>query len=449
MLPDGVLLEIFDFYVDQEKIEAWQTLAHVGHRWRTVVFESPRRLNLRLVCTPGTPARNTLGVWPALPLFIEYSTVYPIENVDNIVAALERRNRVRQISLRVVSISDLEDVLAAAQKPFPELTYLGLLLDHDEAVAVLPDSFLGGSAPHLRTLSFRRISFPSLPKLLLSATHLVDLYLYDIPHSGYFSPDAMVTALSALTNLAILELDFQSPRSCPDRASHRPPPLTRLILPVLTHFWFKGVGEYLDDLVACTNAPRLLLFHIIFFNQIVFDSPQLIQFISRTPILEDLENARVTFKHGAAVVNLSSKTVASDCGDLEIKIPCEKLDWQVSSVEQVCTSCLPPLSMLEVLCIFGSPSWKSENQDNIENTLWLELLQPFGTVKELYLSKEFAPRIAPALQELVEGGTTEVLPALQNIFLEVLIPTQEGIEQFVTMRQASYPITVSRCKKIS
>ncbi|KAN0109365.1 hypothetical protein V8E52_009337 [Russula decolorans] len=36
------------------------------------------------------------------------------------------------------------------------------------------------------------IPFPGLPKLLLSATHLVQLWLANIPHSGYISPEAMV-----------------------------------------------------------------------------------------------------------------------------------------------------------------------------------------------------------------------------------------------------------------
>ena len=50
--------------------------------------------------------------------------------------------------------------------------------------------------------------------------------------------------------------------------------------------------------------------------------------------------------------------------------------------------------------------------------------------------------------ELVGGGATEVLPILQNIFLEELQssgPVQEGIQQFVAARQVtSHPITVSR-----
>ena len=52
------------------------------------------------------------------------------------------------------------------------------------------------------------------------------------------------------------------------------------------------------------------------------------------------------------------------------------------------------------------------------------------------------------LKELVEGRMTEVLPALENIFLEELEPSgpvREGIEQFVATRQVlSHPVTVSR-----
>ena len=55
MVPDDVLLEVFDFYVAGDMYskdrEAWQTLVHVCRRWRSIVFGSPRRLDLQLVCT--------------------------------------------------------------------------------------------------------------------------------------------------------------------------------------------------------------------------------------------------------------------------------------------------------------------------------------------------------------------------------------------------------------
>ena len=81
------------------------------------------------------------------------------------------------------------------------------------------------------------------------------------------------------------------------------------------------------------------------------------------------------------------------------------------------------------------PNWK----DNIDNELWVELLRPFSTVKNLYLPKNVASRVGPALQELVEAEVLPtVLPALQNIFergLESSGPVQEGIGQFVAARQ--------------
>ena len=443
MLPDDVLLAIFDFCRDKYALEAWQTLVHVCRRWRSVVFGSPRRLGLQLVCTAQTPARGTLNVWPALPLFIRCYHI-PIEILDNIIAVLERSGCVREIDISHVSSLELGKIAEVMQEPFPELTHMGLWSE-DETVPILPDSFLGGSAPHLRSLEFQGIPFPGLPKILLSATHLFDLRLWDIPHSGYFSPELMVTALSTLISLQELRLEFQSPLSHPDWASRRPPPPTHFVLPILQNFKFKGVSEYLEDLVACINAPRLDRFYITFFNQIVFDAPQLIQFISRTPKLKELEKVHVIFEGGAAKVNLSSQI--SGYGELEVKVPCKELDWQVSSLEQVCTWCLLPISTSENLYIYGHPLWQIGVQDNIDNALWLELFHPFAAVKNLHLSQEFARRIVPALQQLVEGTMTGVLPILENIFLEVLEtlgPVQEGIEQFVAARQASHPVAVSR-----
>jgi hypothetical protein len=441
MLPDDVLLEVFDFYIGEaEMIQAWQSLVHVCRRWRSVVFESSNRLNLRLVCTAKTPARDTLGVWPALPLLIQGRAR---KGLDDIISVLEHSDRVHVIKLTHISSSGLKKLSAAMQVSFPELINLRLWSYGD---VVLPDSFLGGSAPRLHSLSLDGVPFPSLPKLLLSTTHLVNLHLERIPHSGYMSPEAMATALPTLTSLKSLKLEFQSPRSRPDGATRRPPPPTRSVLPVLRYFRFKGDSEYLDHLLSHINAPRLGDLHMIFFNQVVFGTPQLIKFICRTPRLKALEKARVTFDGGATTVNLSSLTPGR--GELQVYISCSELDWQVSALEQVSTSSLPPLSTLEDLYIYEGTSSRAHWQDNMENAQWLELLHPFGTVKNLYLSREFALRIAPALQELVGSRSTEVLPTLENMFLEglePLVPVQEGIGKFVATRQVtSHPILVSR-----
>ena len=449
-LPDDVLLELFKLYLYYDEYDdmdgfkrekAWRALVHVCRRWRCVVFGSPRHLDLRLVCMTRRPVRDMLDVWPALPLKIVDDDL-PIGSVDNIIAALDCTDRVREIFVddSYWSSSDLEIFLASMQRPFPELTYLWL--SSAKTVAVVPDSLLGGSAPRLEGLELEGIPYPGLPKLLLSTTHLVNLRLDHIPHSGYFSPDAMVTTLSTLTSLESLWLKFHSPRSCPDWASRPPPPSTRSVLPVLTSLWFWGASEYWEDFVAQIDAPQLDHLQMAFFNDIVFDTPQSIQFISRTPISRALENARIYFQDSSASVNFLSQTSV-----LEVDILCRGLDWQVFSLEQFCTSCLPPLSMLKDLYIQEILYWSLDWEDSIENSQWLELLHPFIEAKNLYLSEKVASHIVPALQELLEGRTTEVLPTLQNIFLRGLQssgPVQEGIVQFAAARQVvRRPIAVS------
>src|SRR5712691_11825292 len=144
MLPDDVLLEIFDFYHDadeedmlyffnaddKQRMEEWVALAHVCRRWRSVVFQSPHRLNLRLLCTPKTPARDTLDIWPPFPLIIcdnDYKFKVEPSSVDNIIAAFEHNDRVCQIDLICSSRSQLRYVMdPAVHKPFPELIDLHL-----------------------------------------------------------------------------------------------------------------------------------------------------------------------------------------------------------------------------------------------------------------------------------------------------------------------------------
>ena len=98
VLPDDVLLEIFDFFTKSVEgfIEEWQILVHVCRRWRSLVFGSPRRLKLRLFCSDRKLARDMLDVWPPLPLVIQ--RIGEAGSVDNIVGVLERSDRVCVIS---------------------------------------------------------------------------------------------------------------------------------------------------------------------------------------------------------------------------------------------------------------------------------------------------------------------------------------------------------------
>ena len=195
------------------------------------------------------------------------------------------------------------------------------------------------------------------------------------------------------------------------------------------------------------DTRRLGVMDIRFFNQIDFDCRRLAQFISCTPTIMPPDFVHVLFDDSSAKINLRSRTPNSPFDRLLIDISCREPDWQLSSIEQVCNSFLCPLSTVLDLHIEHRYSQQVWKDDAIENTLWLQLLLPFTAVKNLYLTKEFVPGITDALKELVGGRITEVLPSLQNIFVNGLQPSgsfQENIGQFVAARQLSdHPIAIS------
>jgi len=283
-LPNTVLLEIFSFYTDPLRLDydGWHALVHVCRRWRFVVFDSPRRLDLRLNCTPKRPLKM-LDIWPALPIVIDFfARGKRPKGMANVIAALKQHRRVRAIAIFSIPNS-LMKKFAAMKKPFPELTYVRLE-SLDGNVPILPDSFLGGSAPRLRTLDLCGIPFPTMRKLFLSSRNLNFLYLQSIPHSGYISPEEMVTCLSALTGLQFFGLGFQSPRV---GGGTRPvPPLTRIVLPALSIFRFNGNDEYLEDIVSLIDTPLLDDFEVRVFKQLIFDNPPLRHFIEASSVAQ-------------------------------------------------------------------------------------------------------------------------------------------------------------------
>ena len=460
VLPDVALLEIFDFYVGQEghnidvdecRMHAWCRLAHVCRKWRDLVFGSPRRLGIRLWYKGGLPLQNMVDIWPPLPIAIWANPQLMRGRYDesNIIAALdsEHFDRIYGIQLWDFPSWQLEEVLEAMHQPFPALSFLGLGLYHeDEIESVIPDSFLGGSAPHLQTLLLNHIPFPGLPKLLLSATHLVELYLWRIPHSVYLPPEMMVDCLSVLSRLKILKFEFESPRSRVDQNSRHPPPSTRTLLPVLTELWFRGLNEYLEDLVPRIDAPLLDKLEIFFFHEPILNNPHLTQFIDRTPKFKARSDARVVIFDRQVSVALPLPQTSNR--SLKLGVSYKQSDLQLLPLAQVCSSSFPQgfISAVEHLDIIWDGRWGPQGLNVIENNQWLELLHPFTGVKSLYISEEAVPRIAPALQELVGERVTEVLPALETLSLYETTsgPVQEGIAEFVSARQlAGHSTTIS------
>jgi hypothetical protein len=389
------------------------------------------------------------GIWPALPIIIRNEVTRPIPEDFDFDTAIVHHNRVCEVDLVDLSISQLQRL--AMQEQFPALIHLKLKLKNGPPLA-LPDGFLGGSAPHLRSLTLHSIPLPALPKLLLSATHLVYLDLRDIPRSGYFSPEAIVTGLAVMASLKSLTIEFEYPLLVPLESRHPPPP-TPAVLPALTRFGFHGPSEYLEKLVARIDAPLLDSIRIAFFYPLTIDTgmPQLAQFIRRMIWPEALNEAHVVFDYSDVEFESlpPTRTFEERSG---LRVSCTQLDWQRSPLAQVFTSLFPSVYMVEHFYIYGSPIEQSSIWGGAVNDIqWLEIFHPFTAMKNLYISKKCAPRIAPLLQELAGDRVTEVLPTLQNIFVEELQssgPIPEAFGKFVAARCLfDHPIAVSLWEK--
>ncbi len=444
MLPDNVLLEIFDLYRSNHDYASrtvwrWHLLVHVCQRWRQIVFTSPHRLNLQILCTHGTPVRKNLGIWPAFPIVIDYcysgSGITPHDE-DNVIAALEHRNHVCYVRLDITGLQ-LGEMATVMQEPFPVLTRLFIGSD-DENAPVLPDGFLGGSAPRLQEIALSGIPYPTLPTLLLSASDLVELSLHKIPSTGYISPEAMVACLAALPRLYTFRIGFRSATPRPDRI--RPPPVTRTVLPALTSFRFNGASEYLEDLVAQIDSPQLGQIFIFYLNQLVdFRVAQLSQFVDRSvgPEITLFRHAQVTF-----VSDWVSFTTYHHETRLPVRtlISCQRIDWQVSHIAQVLSQFSATLSNVVHLKLEAQlkEGRQLEGTDDVE---WLHLLHQFSTVQTLHVSQELAGHVALALEDVTREMVAEVLPSLDLI--RIVGQPASSIEKFVAVRRLSgCPVTV-------
>jgi hypothetical protein len=450
MLPDNVLLEIFDFYQENDDptypVWKWHILVHVCRRWRQIVFASPHRLNLQIHCSFRTPVRNNLGIWPILPIVINYyrpGNVITPSDEDNVIAALEHLDRVCDVRL-VLTGSESEKITTVMQQPFPVLMSLHIwhIEPTDGSVPVLPVEFLGGSAPRLQEIYLRGCPFPALPTLLLSSSDLVTLHLRDIPPTGYISPKAMVAGLAALPRLTFFIIELRSATSRPDRM--HPPPVTRTVLPALTAFHFRGASEYLEDFVARIDGPQVNGIYIRYLNQLVdFQVAQLPKFFDRSlgPKLTLSTYAQVNFYSSRVSFNTYCHANDPSPGppSATTVILCEGIDFQVSHIAQVLSQFWATLSNVVHLKLNAYPVEDSELE--CTDVEWVHLLCQFPAVHTLHVSRNLAGHVALALEDIAGEIDAEPLPSLDSIYLPGQLAS--SVEKFVAARKLSdRPVTV-------
>lgn len=443
MLPDDVLLWVFDFCGIGEYW--WHGLVHVCRRWRQLILASPRRLNLQLLCTCTTPVRKDLGLWPTIPLAIRNNSNSPYINYtreDNILAALKHSDRVRNITLSMKNcLYSVEKVFKTMQKPFPALSHLRLSITNPSplySAIILPNEFLGGDASSLQELWLIEISFPALPTLILSAINLIDLHLCGL--SAQILPETMASSLAVTTRLELLFIEFSSPGSPLDLDEAPPTSPTRVVLPALTQFQYRGLSHYMEDFVSRIDCPRLKSIIVLYSDELTpFHLPplqlsRLIQFIDRTETLNlaPFRHAHVDF--GRRSINLDGSQgphLSLEFRNVHIRTQMRELLIQVSAMlTNVCH--LTMLGQQGRLC----------DQDIAE---WVGHFRLFPAVETLHVGGELAMMIDPVFDHLTGEIVTEVLPVLRFLYMES--PVTRPVRQFLATRKLfGLPVTIVKTR---
>jgi hypothetical protein len=464
VLASNILLEIFYFYQEFYRINPtftnprhrgpamplseWCPLMHVCRRWRQIIFESPRRLGLQILCTQRNRFKKSLGIWPDFPIAIDDNrsrTVFTgrIEE-DDVIAALEHPNRVCRIVLESLL---LELMATMSCKPYPLLKCLDICPRYE---IDLPDGFLGGSAPCLEKLSLSHISFPGLPTLLSSTKSLVRLTLWNVPPTGYISPDVMVTCLAELPRLTDLRLSFKPATVDLHLGQIHPPPLTRTVLPALTHF-FGPTSKYLEDLVAQIDCPELAKVHVFYADPAAPQVAQFFNFVNRSvgPEISPFTATKIHISCGDTVridtYRPPNHLKGEDWDPAKITISYRVTDRQVYHISQVLNRFSAILSTVAYLSLVSEYfDFRLMASNNLK---WLHLLHPFSAVQTLRVSRELAGHLTLALEDIPAERANEVLPSLRLIYLE---PHWQSLslEKFVAARGLSdRPVTVVKDEK--
>ncbi|KAI9508966.1 hypothetical protein F5148DRAFT_1283443 [Russula earlei] len=422
ILPDDVLLEVFDFYrldiIYAWNHRCWYKLAHTCRRWRNIIFSSSSRLDLRLVCSYGTPVVDMLSHSPPLPIHVNYGGPWSFSTMDEEGAflALQKHDRVRSIDL-YASTTTLEKLFAAMDGPFPALEELSLAVeipdaDEDESEDDEPEC-------------------PRLPQTFRAPS---------IPVSLYLPNEYLASCLSLMPRLEYFGLNFDY--YDPDEVLVYAPNIERISLPNLKRIFFKGDSCYLECLAARIDAPLLWDFNAQFLKEP--SSP--LQYLS------GLLSAAGELKLPVASITFSGMRV----DDPKMAFHCQPLNVQVASTVQICAALTPMFSAVERLHLdFEGGRWLFDSEVDIERSQWHDLLRPFRNVVKLQVDTGLMEDLSLALCPDDDGPSgEEILPELcklvrpgygcfRDAFDEFIVARREAGQHIIKRRRPPIPCSES------
>jgi hypothetical protein len=359
---------------------------------------------------------------------------------ENIISALQQHGRVRHIVLQAPS-QILHKSLLPMDGLFARLEHLSVLSTSDQdSNLILPETL---RAPNLQLLSLLGVGLPTGLSLLTSTVSLVILSLTHIRLSGYFRPEHLATHLQHLTQLEELSIGFSIPIPRPNAEGELlRGPIIRVMVPSLRQLIFRGVGAYLDSLIARISAPRLERLSITLFNQLAFTLPHLSHFTNTVAGLRQ-SVANVSFTPEGVSIFIRHPEQPVD-RVFTLTVNCREFDWQIDSAAQVCSVLMPALSVIEYLGLdLDQHTMPFEWQNAVDSVVWRELLLPFRGVKRLRIGHNaLAFELSCSLDSDDAGLIPDLLPDLR--VLEVQLVANKAFSAFIDARQlANRPVRLS------
>ena len=313
----------------------------------------------------------------------------------------------------------------------------------DSVPLIFPSSF--GRGPCLRNLHPTRIAFPALHPFFHSFKNLVDLQLHEVLDPRPISPKAITNALSSMTLLQSLSLHFPSiAKYISPHTSFR----TRIILPVLTCFKFRGSSHYLEGVVARIDAPRLEDIQITFVNEIITDLSALRSFIDQIDIPKSYRRAHIQLSARDISISLTRPGTPT-C--LRFQLLGELSAQKLSFMSRLCfhsSACLCNVEDLHVNTATPQDLQVIFNQVfNSSTGKWLDVIKSFPGVKWVHVEGSLSMGIVRGLVLL--NRQPNVLPALHKLQIwppaprNWHTPLREAVVSFITARRLSgRPIAV-------
>ncbi|KAI0302794.1 hypothetical protein B0F90DRAFT_168421 [Multifurca ochricompacta] len=416
-VPDDVLLEVFDHYrlasgYDWSRPRRWYRLVHVCRRWRLIVLASSLRLNLQLRCTFGTQVEDMITHSPPFPLVLKYEphhhNTWTTQDEEGTLFALQHLERAHEIIL-IAPEHILTRLTSSMTEAAPLLKYLELRSQTKEVV--LPGNFLGGAASQIQHMKLAGAALRTLEPLLSHTTTLLTLALERIPSSVYVSPENLIERIRSMPQLRTLSISFLS--TTPRPPLHPPSHIQRVELPMLRRLEYRGVSAYLEAFLARIQIPRLNYIYATLFNQLTFSMWHTSEFFRSVESFKPLR-ARMEFSKTSAHIILTAQPQPYQFVDATLRVPCTCFDFQVSAMSQICSALHETLHLVEGLTLtFHGGELPEEWQNEVDLTLWRDLLSPFQCVKTLGVSATLGTELGRALEPGEEDGpVAELLPEL-------------------------------------